>query len=179
MADREFLENLFHQHGYTDFKWINPADIVVAQWVRFKCTFGCGGYGHGGCCPPNVPTVEECARFFHEYTTAAVFHFAKRLDNPEDRKAFGRDTNNQLLKLERDIFLAGYRKAFLLFMDQCRVCLECAGSRSQCKSPKMARPSPEGLGMDVYATVRKYGFPIEVLRDYSETMNRYAFLMID
>jgi hypothetical protein len=35
------------------------------------------------------------------------------------------------------------------------------------------------MAVDVYATVRKYGFPIEVLKDYSEAMNRYAFLMID
>ena len=33
------------EHGYTDYCWINPADIVVAQWVRMKCTFGCAEYG--------------------------------------------------------------------------------------------------------------------------------------
>lgn len=35
------------------------------------------------------------------------------------------------------------------------------------------------MGMDVYATVRKYAFPIQVLKDYSEAANRYAFLMIE
>ena len=39
------LESLFQQHGYSDFKWMDPKDIVVAQWVRMKCLFGCDEYG--------------------------------------------------------------------------------------------------------------------------------------
>ena len=35
------------------------------------------------------------------------------------------------------------------------------------------------MGIDVYATARDIGYPIQVLRDYKETMNRYAFLMIE
>lgn len=52
---RPKLEALFQKHGYTDFKWIEPKDIVVSQWVRLKCTFGCGEYGRNAACPPNVP----------------------------------------------------------------------------------------------------------------------------
>jgi hypothetical protein len=42
----------------------------------------------------------------------------------------------------------------------------------------MARPSPEGMGVDVYATVRQFGFSINVRTDYDQQMDRYAFLMI-
>jgi hypothetical protein len=35
------------------------------------------------------------------------------------------------------------------------------------------------MAMDVYSTVRPYGYPIEVLSDYSQAMNRYAFLLIE
>jgi hypothetical protein len=35
------------------------------------------------------------------------------------------------------------------------------------------------MAVDVFTTVRKYGLPIEVLKDYSQAMNRYAFLMIE
>jgi hypothetical protein len=34
------------------------------------------------------------------------------------------------------------------------------------------------MAMDVFATVKKVGYPIEVLTDYKKTMNRYAFLMV-
>lgn len=41
------------------------------------------------------------------------------------------------------------------------------------------RPSPEGMAVDVYTTVRQFGFPIQVLADYAQAMNRYAFLLVE
>jgi predicted metal-binding protein len=177
--DRTELEALFARHGYADFKWIDPHDIVVAQWVRLKCTFGCTNYGRNASCPPNVPAVEECQRFFDEYSTAVIFHFAQKVAQPEDRHAWSRGVNLELLKLEKAVFLAGYQKAFLLFMDSCSICDDCPGVRAECKNPKLARPSPESMAVDVFSTVRQYGYPIEVLSDYSQAMNRYAFLLIE
>jgi len=86
--------------------------------------------------------------------------------------------NSKLLNLERDVFLAGYPKAFLLFMDTCYLCKDCSGTRTQSFNKKSARPAPEALAVDVFSTVRQAGYPIEVLWDYSQKMNRYAFLMI-
>jgi hypothetical protein len=42
-----------------------------------------------------------------------------------------------------------------------------------------ARPSPEGLAVDVFTTARNCGYEIKVLTDYSEEMNRYGFLLIE
>jgi len=93
--------NLFQQLGFSDFKWIKPEDIVVSQWVRMKCTFGCGEYGHNATCPPNTPSVAECERFFKEYSDAAIFHFVKKAKKPEDRHAWSRRLNLELSKLDR------------------------------------------------------------------------------
>ena len=175
---RKALETLFKQHGFSDFKWIKPDDIVVSQWVRMKCTFGCGEYGRNATCPPNVPTVAECERFFKEYSDAAVFHFEKKVDKPEDRHDWSRKLNMKLSKMEREVFLSGYEKAFLLFMDSCCICKACEGEREKCKVPRSARPSPESMAMDVFSTVKKIGYPIEPLTDYTQAMNRYAFLMV-
>jgi predicted metal-binding protein len=179
MDTREELEALFEKHGYTDFKWIEPEDIIVSQWVRMKCTFGCGEYGQNASCPPNVPSVSECRRFFSDYGTAVIFHFEKTVDKPEDRHAWSKEVNQALLELEREVFLSGYQRAFLLFMDSCSMCSKCPGIRVECKKPRLARPAPEAMAVDVFATVRQYGYPIEVLKDYAEAMNRYAFLMIE
>jgi predicted metal-binding protein len=173
------IEALLAEHDVTDYKWLNPADIIVAQWVRMKCTFGCPNYGRNACCPPNMPTVAECREFFDEYDHALVLHFAKALEKPEDRGPWSKQLNQALLRLEREVFMAGYPKAFLLFMDSCRLCDDCVGRRSECKQPKSARPSPESLAMDVFSTVRQCGYPIEVLSDYTQTMNRYAFLLLE
>ena len=179
MSNRNELEALFEKHGYTDFKWIQPTEIVVAQWVRMKCMFGCSGYASNASCPPNVPSISECRQFFREYDTAALFHFEKTVDKPEDRHAWSRKVNQGLLKLEREVFLAGHEKAFLLFMDSCGICAECSSRREDCRNPESIRPTPEGLAMDVFSTVRQIGYPIQVLSDYSQPMNRYAFLLIE
>jgi predicted metal-binding protein len=173
------LEALFAERGFPDFRWIDPAEIVVAEWVRMKCRFGCREYGRNAACPPNTPPVDECARFFREYKRAAVFHFAKTVDRPEDRHAWTRKLNLELVRLEHELFKSGYFKVFLLFFDSCGICLECAEDRMSCKEPKLARPTPEGLGVDVYTTVRKIGYPIDVLPDYDREMNRYAFMLLD
>ena len=179
MDNRKELETLFEKHGYADFRWIDSQGIVVSHWVRMKCTFGCAEYGQNATCPPNVPAVSECRQFFDEYSTAVVFRFEKTVDKPEDRHAWSRGVNQALLKLEREVFLSGYEKAFLLFMDSCGICVDCPGAREGCKDPRSARPSPESMAIDVFSTVRKYGYPIEVLSDYSQPMNRYAFLLVE
>ena len=176
--DRHIIDTIFQEHGYEDYKWIDPQKIVVAQWVRMKCMFGCGGYGRSGACPPNTPTVMECERFFHEYAAAIILHFAGSMDKPEDRHAWSRKINTRLVKLERDVFLAGFERAFLMFMDSCSFCKECSGNRITCEQPRMARPSPEAMAVDVYTTVRQFGFTINVRTDTDQQMDRYAFLMI-
>ncbi len=179
MVNRSEVETLLANYGYTDFKWTKPENIVVSQWVRVKCMFGCVNYGRNASCPPNVPSVSECRRFFDDYSAAVILHFQKKVIRPEDRHAWSKEVNLELLKVERAVFLAGYPKAFLLFMDSCSLCADCSGAREECKNPKSARPSPESMAMDVFSTVKQYDYPIEVLSDYSQAMNRYAFLLIE
>ncbi len=178
MIERERLEQMFREHGLTDFRWIDPRRIVVAQWVRMKCMFGCSGYGSAAC-PPNTPPVEECRRFIDDYCEGALFHFIKAVQNPEDRHAWARERFERLLELERAVFLAGYHKAFMLPADSCSLCPECASTRRECRNLKLARPAPEALAIDLFATVRQYGYPIEVLSNYAQAMNRYALLLIE
>lgn len=177
--NKEKFEEIFSKHKFSDYKWLDPQKIVVSQWVRMKCMYGCNEYGVTANCPPNVPSVSECDRFFKEYQKAVVFRFSKRVRKPEDRFKWTRKVNLRLLELEREIFLSGYEKAFLLFLDSCNICPQCSGKKEDCKEPKLARPTPEALSVDVYSTVRKIGYTIDVLSDYSQAMNRYAFMMIE
>ena len=66
----------------------------------------------------------------------------------------------------------------MLFMDSCSICNECTGEKEDCKNPRIARPSPESMAVDVYSTVRQFGYPIHVLSEYTQAMNRYAFLLV-
>ena len=108
--EKTMLEKLFKDHGFTDFRWIEAKNIVVAQWVRFRCMFGCPAYGKRGTCPPNVPSIDECRKIILEYNHGAMFHFEKKLEKPEDRKAWGKPIALRLMELEREVFLSGYTK---------------------------------------------------------------------
>ena len=179
MLNKNKLEEIFRNNDYHDFKWITTDQILVSQWVRFKCIFGCNAYGKGGACPPSVPSVQECREFIGGYKHAVIFHFEKVLQNPDERGQYSREINMKLLELEREVFLAGYHKAFLLFIDKCRICEECPGTRIDCKNLNSSRPGPESLGIDVFSTVRNVGYEIEVLTDFTQKMNRYAFLLVE
>ncbi len=179
MVDKPRIEALLRARGCESFRWMDPREIVVAQWVRMKCAYGCDGYGRNASCPPNTPSVDECRRFFAEYQTAVMVHFEKRVEQPEDRRPWARQMNQLLLKLERDVFLQGHPKAFALYMDNCRVCAECEAKLVDCRSPESIRPAPEAMAVDVFSTAHAAGFPIEVLTDYTQPMNRYGFLLVE
>jgi len=179
MIDKNRIEEIARSHGYSEFKWISGRDVRVGQWVRLKCMFGCPSYGKKAACPPAVPSIPECRELFSEYEHVLVLRIWVQLEHAEDRKQWSRSMNLDLHPIERETFLAGYRKAFLLYMDQCRICEDCPGTREECRFPEKLRPSPEALGVDIFATVRAAGFPIEVLADCDQEMNRYAFLLVE
>ncbi len=143
-----------------------------------KCNFGCEDYG-GASCPPNLPSVSESRMFFKEYNDAWIFRFTRESGEPsEEYKSWLEQVKRDLLKLEREVFLEGYVKTFLLTVGNCSLCSECVNNRADCKHKNLARPAPEGMGVDLFSTVSKLGLPIKVLKDRSEIVNRYAILLV-
>ncbi|MGA3297814.1 MAG: DUF2284 domain-containing protein [Candidatus Bathyarchaeia archaeon] len=96
MSEHKRLEAIFTKHSFMDFRWVDAQKIVIAQWVRMKCMFGCTEYGKSASCPPNIPSVAECERFFRDYTEAAIFHFEKKSISKK------RSTNLRTVTLGRD-----------------------------------------------------------------------------
>jgi predicted metal-binding protein len=89
VKERKRLDQLFQEKGYTDYKWIDPHKIIVSQWVRMKCMFGCGEYGQNACCPPNVPSVSECERFiFYPRQAWAIENFIAVFYNKQKPMAY-------------------------------------------------------------------------------------------
>ena len=117
--------------------------------------------------------------FFSEYESAAVFHFVKKQETTEELAHWVRTMNNKLSKLEREVFLSGYYKTFVPFVGKCNICSNCVSERSECRNKKIARPCTEALALDVYGTVKSIGYPIKVVEDEHEEMNRYAILLIE
>ncbi len=140
------VETLFEEHGLTDYKWIDPKEIVVAQWVRVKCKFGCPNYGRKAACPPNTLSVPECERFFKEYKHAVLFHIQVQFDIPENRFAWYKKMTLKLSRLEQKVFLSGFEKAFFLLFGGCLLCKECKRWSGPCAiSRKGPAPRPKPL----------------------------------
>lgn len=177
----EAVEAILQEQGYPDYRWISGKEVELGHWVRLKCMYGCPSYGKNLSCPPNVPTVKECKKIFKDYKHILVLKFSRTFEDPSELGAWTNEINKGLLKLEHAVFMKGHHKAMALYCDECRLCDKgCPkGERRNCKDQANARPSPEGMGVDVYTTVRKAGFEIKVLEEKTEEMSRFAFLLVE
>jgi predicted metal-binding protein len=164
--------------GFSDAKPIHPASVITAPWVRLKCQFGCAGYGLSYCCPPNTPSPEETRKVLDAYQHAILFH----LEAPKT-PGRGKHANKMmevLVDLEGEIFKDGYHKAFVYIAGPCGLCNECAKTKGNpCNFGHKARPSMESCGIDVFQTARNNGFPIQTLKEKTETQNKYCLMMVD
>ena len=158
--------------GLDGAKVIDPRSIVTAEWVRMKCQFGCTGFGQSLCCPPHTPTPEVTRRVIDGYEKAILLH--RRLVRGERSK----DLTQRLVRLEREIFLDGYYKAWGMGSGPCRLCKPCDTTEA-CEHGDDARPSMEACGIDVFMTARVNGFPIEVVRSHEEERNCYGVILVE
>jgi predicted metal-binding protein len=151
--------------GAKEAKVIPVKSIVVAEWVRLKCKFGCDGYGRSLTCPPESPTPEETRRVLGFYRSALLVHGSHYTD-----------IHSMIPILEREIFLDGHFKAFGMGAGPCNLCKSCA---KLCRHPEKTRPAMEACGIDVYATVRNNGYPIDVLKTQQCNGNYYGIVLIE
>ncbi len=54
-----------------------------------------------------------------------------------------------------------------------------AGPAAACKHPDEARPAMEAAGIDVFATARAAGLPIQVVTSEDSPQNYYALLLVE
>ena len=106
-----------------------------------------------------------------------------RLTKYADKNAYpsewSREMTNKLLDIEREVFLSGYQKAFLLNQTCCSLCKDCSGIRINCKDKTKSRPSPESFAIDVYQTVRNAGLDINVIAENPSEIHRFAILLVE
>ncbi|WP_048198830.1 DUF2284 domain-containing protein [Methanocella arvoryzae] len=156
--------------GASDAKIIKTDSVVTAPWVRWKCRYGCDGYNSSLCCPPSTPVHRETRELLDSYKVALLLHLAGNIKRSADLTEIA-------VTLERDLFLAGYYKAFAMGAGPCGLCPVC--SMGECRYPEKARPSMESCGIDVFSTARNNGYTIEVVKDYSDKMNRFGLVLIE
>jgi predicted metal-binding protein len=194
------LEALAKKNGAGVYP-IDPGDIVVSEWVRWKCLFGCKGFGKHLSCPPYVPGPAETRRLLGEYKKACLVHFKgiPGMDtvNPDDIPANWHPLlkglilwiHNTVYELEQYAFYRGFYKVLGFAAYPCIFCDDCVAEKHrnvvdlslkrECPHAEKVRTSMEAAGIDVFATVRGRGLPIDVIPCKAGEYGRIMHTKID
>ena len=186
LVEIESLKSLAQKKGATA-KEISSDDIVVSQWVRFKCRYGCKGYGKHLGCPPYAPSPDDTRRMVDEYSIGLLLWFEGvpghgefgPEDIPDDFHPWYADlirwVNGTVHEIEKTAFYDGFYKAFGFGGYPCIWCehQHCVAEeaegvvdesfRRKCRHMDLVRPSMEAAGIDVFATARKIGWELNTI----------------
>lgn len=149
-------------------------DICLDDRVRMHCQLNlCGNYGKNLMCPPFLPPLAETRQLISSFTFAFLLQLKRDLDSNDKihmRVVFDATAlllNQMLVSLERDAFNSGFRLAMALGAGECKICPTCIIQEGEehCLNPGAARPSMEGMGIDVIKTFRAAGLPMDFIPD--------------
>ncbi len=170
--NREYADKLVAQAlelGAVHAVAFEIGDIVFDRRTILKCMFGCSDWGKGHTCPsrPGNLTLEQYEETLKKFSWGIMIHAHDK-----------RNTQKVSYQLESKAFVDGHYFAFS--MCDCALCKECAGFAGEpCRNVKMARPAFHSVGIDVFATARKFGLPIYTLKDDTQEQNWYSAVFVE
>ncbi|NLN86246.1 MAG: DUF2284 domain-containing protein [Syntrophomonadaceae bacterium] len=164
------LETYANRMGFSTTCLLLARDIVLDERVTMHCHLNlCTNYGKNLMCPPFLPSVADNRQMIDRYTFALLLQLKQALDRYD--KEFMRQTfdanarrfGQMAVALERKAFSDGFRLAMALGAGECKLCDNCViqnGERN-CVHPGTARPSMEGMGIDVVRTFAAAGLDLD------------------
>jgi len=168
MTDEQLVTRAL-KTGVREATVIDVDTVVVADWVRLKCQFGCGGYGQRLTCPPHSPPPEQTRAMLSHYRRGILVH------NRGDKWTAIKDA---VATLERDLFLQGYHKAFAMGSGPCHLCETC-DMEAGCQHPREARPAMEACSIDVFSTARVNGFTVRTVKTRRQTPDYFGLVLVE
>lgn len=150
--------------------------IVLDPRVRLKCRVPlCSSYGRNLMCPPNTFTLEEMDKILSNFETAL---FLQIISDSGTGFAGAKKMHELINILEKESQKLGFNFATGFIAGECKLCEECVGQNSSepCRHPFKARPSLEGVGIDVLQTAKNIGLPFDLLDSEHITWNGLLLL---
>jgi len=89
--------------GAEKAKVIYTNSVVVEEWVRWKCVYGCAFHGKDAYHPPCAPAAESTKKIMREYSKAVLMTGSK-----------GKALTEVAVRLEGEAYHMGYYKAFAM-----------------------------------------------------------------
>jgi predicted metal-binding protein len=161
------FKELAIKKGAADARLIKVDQIKVADWVYWKCRYGCDGYGKTLTCPPYSPTPNQTRQLLKGYEYALLLKYDSTDDYPK-----------LLAELEREAFLRGIYSAWGLSSGRCRLCENCTTNPGKCRHPEIARPAMEAIGIDVFATALEAGYDMRVMTSKKDAFQRICMILL-
>jgi predicted metal-binding protein len=173
-SDAEKYRKRALELGAADAKVIPASHVVVDERVRLKCAVPrCHLYGECVNCPPYTPPPSEMREILKKYKCAVLFKtdVVPVSDFVDDEKwhighmAHQRKIHDIASAVEGLAFNDGHYLAAGFAAGGCKTTL-CSGQVCQfldsgrCRFPLKARPSMEGVGIDVFDLVTKVGWDV-------------------
>ena len=153
--------------GFHDVFEISPQSVVVSEFPKNKCKFGCSSADKKHCQANDIP-LDETRRLLSTYTRALLL----KGEPPTN------DFQHQILEAEKIAFKTGYHKAFAFWAGPCTICPSCDLDQP-CRNTKNRRPSMEGSGIDVFETVRGNGETLETRSNKGDIIKYYGLLLLE
>ena len=183
--DLEELRKKALELGASAAEIVPASSVVVQERVWMKCLVPrCGGAGKTPYCPPNTPQPSFMRLVFSQYQWAVVFKrdiepmeefiatsTEQRAEKPDlgIGRGYHGKTHEIVDQLESYAQTGGYDLAMGFTSGTCRSNL-CNGApctrleTGACRFPLRARPSMEGVGIDVFGLAEKVGWDVYMIR---------------
>lgn len=154
--------------GFADAIPFKADDVVFSPSARNKCEYGCRSAYEKTCISNRDMSYADTQAMVGDYRRALLL-----CSEPPTG-----DFQRRCLAAEAEAFKSGFYKAFVFWAGPCIICKTC-DPETPCANPAHHRPSMEGCGIDVYATVAKAGETLHPLRRRGETVKYYGLLLLD
>lgn len=147
---------------------ICPLDLDTIQpdeGIRLKCQIPlCEYYGVCKVCPPNLPSVQQFREALTFFRGALLVVYSVPYAGLPKPGESGFTAENHLRQaihaLETKAQSLGFYRAIGLTVGGCKLCSQCTPAGEPCRHPFLARPSPEGLGIDLLQLAIGAGFEV-------------------
>ena len=154
--------------GFADAIPFKADDVVFSPFARNKCQYGCQSAYEKTCISNRNMSYDETQAMVGDYRRGLLL-----CSEPPTG-----DFQRRCLAAEAEAFKSGFYKAFVFWAGPCSICKTC-DPKTPCANPAHHRPSMEGCGIDVYATVNQVGETLHPLRRRGETVKYYGLLLLD
>jgi len=155
----EFEDYALEQGSYRA-KVIETSKLVIDDRVRLKCQVPiCQDYNNHLMCPPHTLSVKKFSSLCGQYERAILIQVKSEGFDKSACLEAEKQLHLIINKVESMALSKGLYLSTGFIGSSCKLCDECVGYHSHvpCRRPFEARPSIEGMGVDVLKTAAQAG----------------------